>query len=439
MFGGALMALPDLGFAISLPPEEAIKYFEGKGYAIGFKWQDVWAEAHAKAFTVAGVTKLDVLQDIRGELNLALKHGGTLQEFKNNLIPTLKQKGWWGKGKVVDAGTGEIVGKRLNPRRLETIFRTNMQSAYMAGRYQEQMLSAETRPFWEYVAVLDLRTRPRHRALSGRIFRYDDAFWQSFYPPNGWNCRCRVRTRSQRDMDNKGLALSSSEGQMGTTEQLIDKKGNTRTVPSYKMPSGETFTADAGFGYNPGRAAYQPELDKYATDTARQYVQGNLSGAAFKGWHQQLAQQVSTLRTSRPELSPSDLVATARQLFAVGQRHPVAVLSDEYRQLLKTEAQTVWLSDDTVVKQLVAREGQDIDFADYWRVQSVIEQAQLIIRQGEFNLVFIQRQGKIYHAVVKATQTGKALFLTSFRESSLKAAEQAMKKGDVVRNALIEK
>lgn len=431
------MPLPDLGFAIGLQPEEAIKYFEGKGYAIGFKWQDVWAEAHAKSFTVAGVTKLDVLQDIRGELDKLLKNGGTLQEFKNNLIPTLKEKGWWGKGHIVDEATGEVVGKRLNPRRLETIFRTNMQSAYMAGRYREQLASADARPWWEYVAVLDSRTRPRHAALSGQIFRFDDAFWQSFYPPNGWNCRCRVRTRSARDVDRKDLAISNSEGRMGTTEQLIDKKGTTRQVPSYQLATGEKFTADAGFGYNPGQAAFQPALDKYPAATARQYVQGSLTGPAFKTWHQGLEQGVAVLRKAQPELSNALLIEAARQQLSTGQRFPVAVLSEEYRQLLKSEAQTVWLSDDTVLKQLVAREGQNIELADYWRVQSVIEQAPLIIRQGELNLVFIRREGKIYHAVVKATQSGKALFLTSFRESSMTAAKQAMKKGDVLQNDLV--
>ena len=123
----------DLAFAIGLPPEEAIAYFESKGFAISFKWQDVWAEAQAKAFTVAGVTKLDVLTDIRGALDSALKSGETLASFQSQLQPLLEAKGWWGKGRIVDQDTGEIHGKRLNPRRLETIFRTNLQSSYMAG------------------------------------------------------------------------------------------------------------------------------------------------------------------------------------------------------------------------------------------------------------------------------------------------------------------
>lgn len=418
----------DLGFAISLPPDEAIRYFESKGYAIGFKWQDVWAEAHAKAFTVAGVTKLDVLTDIRGALSEALKNGETLRDFQNRLQPLLEAKGWWGKGRVVDKSTGEIEGKRLNPRRLETIYRTNLQSAYMAGRYQEQLANAEFRPWWEYVAVLDNRTRPRHRAMHARVFRYDDPFWRAFYPPNGWGCRCRVRTRSQRDIERQGITTSSSDGLMETVQQPIDRQGNTRPAPLFRDPSGQPFTADAGFGFNPGRAAYQPELDRYPIDTARQYVRGSLTGPDFTRWYQTLEAEVGQ------RLAAGQTLEVIRPALAVGQRYPVAVLSDEYRQLLNAEVQTVWLSDDTLTKQLVSRDGQGIQLADYWRVQEVIERAQLVVRQGDLNLVFIQRAGRVYHAVVKATQSGKALYLTSFRESSLKAAEQAMRRGEVVRN-----
>lgn len=176
----------DLGFAMGLEPAKAIEYFESKGYKVGFRWQDVAAEAHAKAFTVAGVMKVDVLQDIRQALASSLKKGTTFEDFKKQLSPVLERKGWLGKGMIVDPDTGEIEGKRLTPRRLQTIFQTNMQSAYMAGRYASQMEQVDTHPYWEYVAVLDSRTRPAHRALAGSIYRYDDPFWQTFYPPNGY-------------------------------------------------------------------------------------------------------------------------------------------------------------------------------------------------------------------------------------------------------------
>ena len=88
------MPKPDLSYALGLTPVEAVQYFRSKGIAVTENWHDLWQEAHARAFTVAGVAKLDLLQDIRGavaarqpvtsETDLPPKHakrvhGGPLQ------------------------------------------------------------------------------------------------------------------------------------------------------------------------------------------------------------------------------------------------------------------------------------------------------------------------------------------------------------------------
>lgn len=251
----------DLHYAIGVPPDEAIRYFESKGYQLGFKWKDVWEQAHARAFTVAGVMKVDVLQDIRQALTDALKNGTTLQQFKNDLTPVLQKKGWLGRGNVVDGETGEIHGRRLTPRRLDTIFQTNMQSSYMAGRFAAQMGQVDTRPYWEYVAVMDNRTRPAHAALNGSIYRYDDPFWSTFYPPNGYRCRCRVRTRSSGDISRHDLAPRSSDGHLVDIEQPIGRSdgGGTRPAIAYVDPvTGKRIAPDPGFGFNPGHEWMRP-------------------------------------------------------------------------------------------------------------------------------------------------------------------------------------
>ncbi|MHB1371451.1 MAG: phage head morphogenesis protein, partial [Pseudomonadaceae bacterium] len=146
-----------------------------------------------QAFTVAKATRLDILQDIREAVEKAITEGKTLAWFAKELTPVLQAKGWWGRQEHVDAETGEVTQVQLgSPWRLQTIYRTNLQTAYMAGRFQEQLANADDRPYWQYVAILDGRTRPSHRAMNGKVFRYDDPFWGSFYPPNGWGCRCRV-------------------------------------------------------------------------------------------------------------------------------------------------------------------------------------------------------------------------------------------------------
>ncbi|VWB82266.1 SPP1 family phage head morphogenesis protein [Burkholderia aenigmatica] len=248
----------DLAYAIGLQPEKAIAYFESKGYTIGFRWQDVAAEAHARAFTVAGVMKVDVLQDIRQALATSLEKGTTFDEFKRQVSPTLEKKGWLGQGMIVDQDTGEIEGKRLTPRRLQTIFQTNMQSAYMAGRYATQLEQVDTHPYWEYVAVLDSRTRPAHRALAGQVYRYDDPFWQTFYPPNGFRCRCRVRTRTRAYVEQNGVPVLNSDGKLVEVE-IVDRTGAKQPALAYKDPtSGQKLLPDPGFGSNPGSQWAKP-------------------------------------------------------------------------------------------------------------------------------------------------------------------------------------
>lgn len=47
-----------------------------------------------------------------------------------------------------------------SPWRVATICRTNVQTAYNAGRYAQQSAMHSARPYWQYLAVLDERTRP---------------------------------------------------------------------------------------------------------------------------------------------------------------------------------------------------------------------------------------------------------------------------------------
>src|SRR4030067_1086802 len=111
---------------IPLPPEEAIKYFQKKGYKFSWDWYELWQEAHIKAFTVAKAMREDILTDIRDALDKALSEGTTLQKFKNDLTPLLQSKGWWGRQLVGDEqGAAEV--QLGSPHRLKTIFNVNIQ------------------------------------------------------------------------------------------------------------------------------------------------------------------------------------------------------------------------------------------------------------------------------------------------------------------------
>ena len=126
--------IPDIGFLLTLKPEEAIKYFQKKGYTFSWDWKDTWQEANSKAFTVAKGMRLDIIQDIQNGVDKALNDGTTYEDFKRELKPILKSDGWWGKVAAKDVPgynteNGGDPNKEVqlgSPRRLETIYRTNI-------------------------------------------------------------------------------------------------------------------------------------------------------------------------------------------------------------------------------------------------------------------------------------------------------------------------
>lgn len=228
----------------ALPPVEAIRHFERKGYQVGFAWQDVWQEEHAKAFTVAKAMRVDILQDIRAAMDAAIREGTTLQDFQKRLRPLLEEKGWWGKQRMVDLATGELKTVQLgSPRRLEIIFRTNMRTSYAAGKWERIQRTKAALPMLKYMAVLDDHTRDQHRAWHGTILPVDDPFWSTHYPPNGWNCRCGVMQMTRRQAQAAGGASKRPEG--GSRSYVNPRTGEVITVPD---------GIDPGFGYNVGEA-----------------------------------------------------------------------------------------------------------------------------------------------------------------------------------------
>ena len=236
-----------------LAPALAIKYFKNKKNQLTWDWYEVWQEAHKKTFTVAKVVRENILNDIRSSLEKALVEGKTFHEFSKELKPILQKKGWWGEQIVVDSkGTAEKV-QLGSMYRLKTIYRVNMQTAYQTGRYKTQIDNADNRPYWEYVAVMDSSTRPEHAMLNGLVFRYDDPFWKSFYPPNGWNCRCRVNALSDYKMKKKNITANSSEGTLSEDMALVSKKsGEYAPVTVYTDPlTGKRIAPDVGWSHNP--------------------------------------------------------------------------------------------------------------------------------------------------------------------------------------------
>jgi SPP1 gp7 family putative phage head morphogenesis protein len=101
-----------------------------------------------------------------------------------------------------------LTGKKHH---LNIVFRNNVLGSYAAGRWAQLRRVAKRRPYWRYRTVGDERVRPAHRAMNGKIFAADDPIWNSWYPPNGHQCRCSVESLSSSDMEREKLEPETSD------------------------------------------------------------------------------------------------------------------------------------------------------------------------------------------------------------------------------------
>lgn len=202
--------------------EEAKEYFGSKLSLTKEEYKALEEKYKKLAFTVTGYSEIGVINQFYQEVLKAIDEGTTYEQFKSNINTFLKNKGY-------DA---------LGDFQLDNIFRTNVQTAYNAGHY-EHMTDEDVlrqRPYWRYEAVDDEDTRETHRAMDGLVFEAKDAIWDTWYPPNGYRCRCTVTSLSKRQVVEKDLKV---------------QKGD--------MP----FEPDEGFNTNPAKKDFEPNVKEY--------------------------------------------------------------------------------------------------------------------------------------------------------------------------------
>lgn len=97
----------------------------------------------------------------------------------------------------------------------------------MSAKWKNFEASSDLYPNLEYIAVMDQRTRPDHAQLHGAIYPINDAFWNTYYPPNDWGCRCSVRQSDKPVEKAKGIpelkpGFANNPGKSG---KVFDTKG----------------------------------------------------------------------------------------------------------------------------------------------------------------------------------------------------------------------
>jgi hypothetical protein len=141
----------------------------------------------------------NVLDDIYGLMNKAIR---SLQDVQGDNVG--HDGGWYGKTGKTAEDTAYINW------RIRIVYDTNMRTAFAAARYREQLENAEGRPIWIYISKLHGKNRRQeHILLHDKAFRYDDPFWNTYYPSNG--CQCRITTKSEHGAERDGIKILQSD------------------------------------------------------------------------------------------------------------------------------------------------------------------------------------------------------------------------------------
>lgn len=226
--------------AVDLPFQEAIDYFAQKANVTTRVWTDVWETAHTRAFMVAGAASEALVKDFRGAIQKALEAGTTLEEFRKDFAGIVAKNGWKGW-----TGEDTAAGRAWRTR---TIYETNLNMAFAAGRYAQMSDPDVLRvfPFWVYRHSGNPHPRLQHKSWDGLTLAADDTWWNTNYPPNGFGCGCTVEPVSAKGLARQGKSGPDQAPPLDIAPRLVGRS-STRTQLA---PAG----VDPGFAYNPGQA-----------------------------------------------------------------------------------------------------------------------------------------------------------------------------------------
>ena len=188
------MALSDLQI---LPGEisfkEAVKYMSSKVPMTRKEYKQLDDKLRFRAFTASRLSQIDAIEKVRKHLVKSIANGGTLTEFQTQegIEAALKVSGF----------------SKESPWYWETVYRTNIQTAYNTGR----LMQYEKNPplYLEFIGIDDSRqTQDICKPRSGIILPYKDSWWNDNYPPLHFNCRSTVRAIYKEEADIRGISPS---------------------------------------------------------------------------------------------------------------------------------------------------------------------------------------------------------------------------------------
>jgi SPP1 gp7 family putative phage head morphogenesis protein len=160
----------------NLPYTEAVEYLKKRDVIKKVDYNNLSDKMKFRAFTASRINDGNLLKKLNTEMIANVHDGKGLKDFlsltKTDILDKIgmgPNQGWY----------------------WETVYRTNVQTAYNVGR---AMGFEEDKPLaLEFIGIDDARQTDVCHSLTGIIRPYDDPFWENHFPPLHFNCRSTVR------------------------------------------------------------------------------------------------------------------------------------------------------------------------------------------------------------------------------------------------------
>ena len=197
-----------------------------------------FVEAHAGVLD-SGFSRVEMSETMRRRLTRSDYVFSGIKTFHElrEAFPSLLDGN--GKRKPFEQFLNDVrkIDETYNSNYLRAEYNFVQASAEMAARW-EQFAEDGDRYNLQYRTAADGKVRPAHAALHGVTLPITDPFWEEYYPPNGWNCRCTVvqvrKSKYPETPHDEAMALGEEALQKDSKGMFRFNAGKERkTVPDY--------------------------------------------------------------------------------------------------------------------------------------------------------------------------------------------------------------
>ena len=287
-----------------------------------------------------------------------------------------------------------------NVQYLRTEYNFAQASALMAARWKKFEQDGD-RYNLQYRTMYDKRVRRTHRMLHNITLPIESPFWDKYFPPNGWNCRCtvvQVRKDKYPVSDEQEAMNLGSQATAGKYQEMFMFNPGKRmtTFPAY---NGYTLRKCNGCDYRPDKMKLAADIpDNEVCRVCRLLQESRLAGihSATEG----IRSIIRRLENGYPK---GDAVRIGR-------------LADDVKEFVRKKGiepstDEIYMTDKQIhhaLRSVKQKAGKAVTAEQLAALPSLMDDSEVYWDEKAGNIQFITRQdGKIQKFVVSLNYAAK--------------------------------